>query len=135
MKPGKCFAGVILLMLPFTFCSAQDKDDVRADSAAIRQTALDYVDGFYSGDVGRIEKAVHPDFNKATPRDLPQTGRTTLAYTTYSGLVELTRAKAGALDDTARHIQVRILRFKYIGQMTEDRPSVEYLMDYIQKME
>jgi hypothetical protein len=27
-----------------------------------------------------------------------------------------------------------ILRFKYIGQMTEDRPSVEFLMDYIKKM-
>ncbi len=27
-----------------------------------------------------------------------------------------------------------VLRFKYIGQMTEDRPSIEFLMDYIQKM-
>jgi peroxiredoxin len=27
-----------------------------------------------------------------------------------------------------------ILRFKYIGQMTEDRPSVEFLLDYIGKM-
>ncbi len=27
-----------------------------------------------------------------------------------------------------------ILRFKYIGQMTEDRPSVEFLMGFIKNM-
>jgi hypothetical protein len=27
-----------------------------------------------------------------------------------------------------------ILRFKYIGQMTEDRPSVEFLLDFIKNM-
>jgi len=103
---------IILLMSSFTLTMAQPIVATRADSAAIRQTALDYIDGFYSGDVARIEKAVHPDLNKATPRDLPQTGRTSLAYTTYSGLVEFTRAKAGALDDTARHVKVSVLNIE-----------------------
>ncbi len=31
---------------------------------AIEQTALDYADGFYSGNAERLERALHPDFNK-----------------------------------------------------------------------
>lgn len=96
-------------ILPFTATLAQSADAIHKDSIAIIQTALDYIDGYYSGDVARIEKAVHPDLNKATPRDIPQSGRTAMVYTTYSGLVEFTRAKIGALDDTARHIKVSIL--------------------------
>jgi hypothetical protein len=122
---------IILLIIPFTFALAQGNASNTADSAAIRQTALDYIDGYYSGDVGRIEKAVHPDLNKATPRDLPQTGRTTLAYTTYSGLVEFTRAKIGALDDTARHIQVRILSID--NDVSNVKITSASFVDYIQE--
>jgi peroxiredoxin len=85
--------------------SAQDDAEIKS----IKQTAMDYIDGYYSGDVTRMERAIHPDLNKATPRDLPQTGRTTINYTTWSGLIEFTRAKVGVLEDTARHITVSIL--------------------------
>jgi peroxiredoxin len=128
----KCLLFAGLPMIPFTFSAAQGNFDNQSDSAAIRQTALDYVDGYYSGDVGRIEKAVHPDFNKATPRDIQQTGRTTLAYTTYSGLVELTRAKVGALDDTARHIQVRILSID--NDVSNVKIRSASFIDYIQEV-
>jgi peroxiredoxin len=100
---------IILIVIMAVPVNAQENPAERADSAAIRQAAFNYIDGYYSGDVARIEKAVHPDLNKATPRDILQTGRTALAYTTWSALVEFTRAKIGALDDTARHISVSIL--------------------------
>ena len=32
-----------------------------ADSAAIRATALDYVEGWYTGDAARMERALHPE--------------------------------------------------------------------------
>lgn len=35
-----------------------------ADSAAIRATALDYVEGWYTGDSVRMARAVHPDLAK-----------------------------------------------------------------------
>ncbi len=78
-------AGRILLIL--VLCTslrlaAQDPAAGVSDDASVRQTALNYIEGFYSGDAARMEKAIHPDLNKATPRDLPQTGRTTLNYTT-----------------------------------------------------
>ena len=34
------------------------------DSAAIRQTLLDYVEGFYNADWQRVSKAVHPELVK-----------------------------------------------------------------------
>jgi peroxiredoxin len=101
---------LIIMMISLTSSAqAQITAVTQSDSIAVKQASLDYIEGYYSGDVARMERAIHPDLNKATPRDLPQTGRTALAYTTYSGLVEFTRAKAGALDDTARHITVKIL--------------------------
>lgn len=39
-----------------------------ADSAAIRATALDYVEGWYSGDVARMTRAVHPELVKRIVR-------------------------------------------------------------------
>jgi peroxiredoxin len=98
----------VLLLLSVSIV-AQTGSTRAADSVAIRQAVLDFAEGYYSGDVARIERAIYQDINRCTPRDLPQTGRTATTYSTYSGLIENTRAKVGALDDTARHIQVQIL--------------------------
>lgn len=100
---------VILVLCTSLRLAAQDPAAGVSDDALIRQTALNYIEGFYSGDAARMEKAIHPDLNKATPRDLPQTGRTALNYTTWSGLIEFTRAGIGILADSARHIGVNIL--------------------------
>lgn len=103
---------VMVLFAVLVFLSASVAAQTRtraADSIAIRQAVLDFAEGYYSGDVARMERAIHPDINRCTPRDLPQTGRTAPTYSTYSGLIENTRAKVGALDDTARHISVQIL--------------------------
>jgi hypothetical protein len=35
-----------------------------ADSAAVRQAALDYIEGWYAGDAARMERAVHPRLAK-----------------------------------------------------------------------
>jgi peroxiredoxin len=103
----KLFIIIILLALNTVFGQGINASSV--DSLAVKQVALDYIEGYYSGDAGRMEKAIHPDLNKAAPRDLPQSGRTTMNYTTWSMLIELTRAKNGAIDDTARHITIKIL--------------------------
>lgn len=39
-----------------------------SDSAAIRATALDYVEGWYTGDVARMTRAVHPELVKRIVR-------------------------------------------------------------------
>lgn len=76
-----------------------------AEQAAIVATALDYGDGFYSGAPERMERAIHPDLNKVFVQALPQTGRFIVGYSTYSGLVEMTRAKVAMLPPEKRKIQ------------------------------
>jgi len=80
------------------------------EEQAIIQTALDYGDGFLSGDADRMQRAIHPDLNKACPMVLPQTGKTFLIYSTYSALIELSRAKVGLLEEAKRKISVKVLK-------------------------
>jgi hypothetical protein len=53
------WAAVVLLGAPLP-AGAQSA----ADSAAIRATALDYAEGWYTGDSVRMARAVHPDLAK-----------------------------------------------------------------------
>jgi hypothetical protein len=50
----------MLFALPF--CSAQAQTD--ADREAVRQAALDYVEGIYNVEPSRIERSVHPKLAK-----------------------------------------------------------------------
>ncbi|MEI6886575.1 MAG: nuclear transport factor 2 family protein, partial [Bacteroidota bacterium] len=108
MKKTILIIGAIC-MLPILFY-AQNTTDLKADSAAIITTALNYGDGFYSGDAVRMEKAIHPDLNKVCPMTLPQTGKTFFIYSTYSNLIELSRAKAGLTEEPNRKISVKVLK-------------------------
>ena len=119
-----------LLIFIFNAIQAQDAGTDIDDNAAIRQAAMDYIDGYYSGDAARVERAIHPDLNKATPRDLPQTGRTVLNYTTWSALIEYTRAKAGILEDTARHISINILATE--NDVANVKVTSSQFTDYLQ---
>jgi len=46
----------LLLVIPCAFAGAQTAED----SSAIRAAALDYIDGYYTGDGARMERALHP---------------------------------------------------------------------------
>ena len=47
---------------------AQTTPDSASDSAAIRQAALDYIEGWYGGDAPRMERALHPELAKRIVR-------------------------------------------------------------------
>ncbi len=83
-----------------------------ADQAAIVATVLDYGDGYYSGAPERMERAIHPDLNKVVVQSFPLTGRFAVGYSTYSGLIEITRSKIGALPPERRKIQATALSVK-----------------------
>jgi Putative lumazine-binding len=65
-----------------------------ADSAAIRQAALDYIEGYYSGDGARMERALHPELAKRIVRTAP-TGQQRLDQMSAMTLVMGTRAGGG----------------------------------------
>jgi hypothetical protein len=60
MKRSFLMALVVLSLAPF--CSAQAQTD--ADREAVRQAALDYVEGIYNVEPSRIERSVHPKLAK-----------------------------------------------------------------------
>ena len=55
---------VIILAAFASHASAQSA----ADSAAIRQAALDYIEGWYEGSAERMERALHPELAKRIVR-------------------------------------------------------------------
>ena len=66
-----------------------------ADSAAIRATALDYVEGWYSGDAARMERALHPELAKRIVVTNPQNNRSNLGQQSAMTLVQGTRNGGG----------------------------------------
>jgi len=66
-----------------------------SDEAAIRQTALDYIEGWYAADAARMERALHPELAKRMVA--PDTrGRSRLNQMSAMTLVESTKAGGGS---------------------------------------
>ena len=80
----------ILPFAPFPTVAAQTP----ADSAGIRQAALDYVVGYYEGDGARMERAIHPELAKRIVA-VDERGRYRLGQMSAMTLVEGTRAGGG----------------------------------------
>jgi hypothetical protein len=66
-----------------------------ADSAAITQTALDYIEGWYEGNAERMARALHPDLAKRMAFTDPAAGSSQLNHMTADELVAATRAGYG----------------------------------------
>jgi hypothetical protein len=58
-----------------------------ADQAAIKATALDYIEGWYEGDAERMERALHPDLAKRIVMTNAE-GRSMLQQMSAMGLVQ-----------------------------------------------
>lgn len=65
-----------------------------ADSAAIRATALDYIEGYYEGNGERMERALHPELAKRIVRTNLE-GRSSLGQMSAMSLVLGTRSGGG----------------------------------------
>jgi hypothetical protein len=78
-----------------------------ADSTAIRQAALDYIEGWYEGNAERMERALHPDLAKRII-NTDQRGRNVLGHQSAMTLVQNVR-RGGGREDTQRRTDVRIL--------------------------
>jgi hypothetical protein len=79
-----------------------------ADSAGIRATALDYIDGWYEGDGARMERALHPHLAKRLVYQ-DQQGRSRLIDITALELVQSTRAGSGKIPPAEWRDSVTIL--------------------------
>jgi hypothetical protein len=92
MRMAKRFA-VLLALLPFVPGALLAQSP--ADSAAITQTALDYIEGWYEGNAERMERALHPELAKRMVSTDPASGSSRLNHMTAEQLVAGTRAGYG----------------------------------------
>lgn len=86
----------IVLFASVTHVQAQTKPDGKSDADLIKETALDYIEGWYAGDAARMEKALHPDLAKRIVQ-VDQRGRYSLRQMSAMGLVQATRESDGKL--------------------------------------
>lgn len=105
--------------------------DLDPEAAAIRTTALNYIDGFYTGDAGRMERAVHSELAKRIVTTDAKTGKSALGQMSAMTLVQRTRNGNGLkIPANRRQEEVTILdRF-------EDTANVKIVaadwVDYLQ---
>jgi len=82
------------LALVFAGVPAQTPAPAQSDEAAIKATALDYIEGWYEGDAARMERALHPELAKRMV-SLDTRGHSRLNQMSAMTLVQSTRAGGG----------------------------------------
>ena len=80
----------LICVLPTASAVAQSP----ADAAAIKQAALDYIEGWYEGNAERMERALHPELAKRIVQTDPS-GRSRLNQMSAMSLVLGTRNGGG----------------------------------------
>jgi hypothetical protein len=103
-----------------------------ADSAAIRATALDYIDGWYTGDGPRMERALHSHLAKRMVYSDPASGKSRLVDLTALELVQGTASGGGKLPPDQRREDVRILDI--YGNAAMVRIDAVKWVDYLQEI-
>lgn len=89
---------ILLCVVVLTTCAAQANAQTpaaEADRTAIRQTALDYIEGWYEGNAERMERALHPELAKRIVQTNPQYKRSRLDQMGALSLVQGTRRGGG----------------------------------------
>src|SRR6185503_6868010 len=97
------------LALGIAFLASPAYAQTSADSAGIRQTALDYIEGWYAGDAARMERSLHVDLAKRNVMSDAQ-GRSRIIQMSALGLINGVRNGGGTQTPAAeRRTDVRIL--------------------------
>jgi Putative lumazine-binding len=113
-------------LAPFSATPCQSQ----ADSSAIRQTALDYIQGWYTGDATRMERALHSELAKRIVRT-DTLGNYRLDQQSAMTLVQGTRNGYGkTTPQSDRHDDVRILDI--FRNAASVRIDASYWVDYLQ---
>ena len=83
------------LALLFAVASLEAQPATDPEAAAIRRTALDYIEGWYEGDAARMERALHPELAKRIVMTDSATGNSRLDSMGAMTLVQRVRAGGG----------------------------------------
>ena len=128
MKPALTIALTATLFLAGFTPSMQGQ--TAADSAAIRATALDYIDGWYTSNAARMERALHPNLAKRMVW-ADSTGKSHLVDMTALELIQGTKAHP-PVPPSERRDEVQIL--SVFGNAAVVRIDATEWVDYLQEI-
>jgi len=117
---------LLVLTLPVGAANRQAVDE----SAAIRATALDYVEGWYTGDAARMERALHPELAKRIVNRNPQNGRSSLGQQSAMTLVQNTR-NGGGKDTPPEQMQKDVVILDVYQNAASVRATMSGWVDYM----
>jgi hypothetical protein len=100
-----------------------------ADSAGIRAAALDYIDGYWTGDADRMTRAQHPDLAKRILVTNPA-GEQRLQHMTAAQLIGGTRA-GGGKDTPASEKKSEVKILDIFGNAASARIDAGAWIDYL----
>ena len=86
---------LVLILVAFPSVAFPQTNVGNANEAAIRQAALDYIEGWYEGNAERMERALHPELAKRIVRTNPQNNQSRLDQMSAMSLVQGTRRGGG----------------------------------------
>jgi hypothetical protein len=104
--------------------------DETADRKGIEAAALDYLEGYFTGDGERLARGVHPELTKVWPRTMQQTGRPWLEKIGAGFLIEAAAMGSGKMEPDQRKIDITILDYAEDIALVEALSAVFY--DYLQ---
>lgn len=102
-----------------------------ADRAALKQTALDYVEGWYEGSGERMARAVHPELAKRIVRTDQRTGKNLVQQMGASALIEGARAGGGKATAPERQ-QKDVVILDVFGNAAVVKATMSDWVDYMQ---
>jgi len=97
--------------------SYEDHSFYHADRPAFKQgrqpehdqTVWELIEGTYTSDVARVEKALHPEYRRASVQIIPTTGKTFIQRDAASSIIEATRARSGAQPKENWNVKINVL--------------------------
>jgi hypothetical protein len=102
----------------------------KGSSGAIRETVLDYVEGWYNGEAERMRRCLHPELAKRAIKLDKDTGEAYFNDVTYEDMLVDTQAGLGAhLPEAQRVYDIQVLDI--CGEIASVRVDSPDWIDYL----
>ncbi len=132
MKKMKQLVLLVVIMVCVGFSMyAQDAEIMGREKRAVKKAALDYVEGFYEGNLERVTRALDTELRKVGVRKYDDAGPNVYTYLGYNVMKEYTRLGVGT--GTPRdewNIKVKVDAID--GDIATARIESVYYFDYVQ---
>jgi hypothetical protein len=119
----------VLLMLALAIPAGAVQQQAN-EEAAIRATALDYVEGWYTADAARMERALHPELAKRIVNTNPQNKRSSLGQQSAMTLVQSTR-NGGGKETPPEQMQKDVVILDIFQNAASVRATMSGWIDYM----